>query len=183
MIFRDKGQAVRVVQAMLALVGLADLWTEEGPTDRARALRQATARRHGRHKPGSAERRARREGSGAELGQEPRQEPGQERGRRKLPDREREAQHVMLLAAWSIWCLWREEPGRCASLKDVCLRAPRYQWPIGDLLIALWAENRGERWKAVDGWVARWGSSSAPAGVPPSAPALTDRDDREPAAP
>ena len=39
-VFRDDSQAARAVRALLGLVGLADLWTEEGPTDIARAGRR-----------------------------------------------------------------------------------------------------------------------------------------------
>lgn len=43
--FRDALQAARAVRALLDRVGLADLWTEEGPTDSARALRRKQRRR------------------------------------------------------------------------------------------------------------------------------------------
>jgi len=39
-VFRDDSQAARAVRALLGFVGLADLWTEEGPTDVARAGRR-----------------------------------------------------------------------------------------------------------------------------------------------
>lgn len=43
--FRDAAQAARAVRALLGQVDLAELWTEEGPTDPARALRRKQRRR------------------------------------------------------------------------------------------------------------------------------------------
>lgn len=42
--FRDQSQAVRTVCALLSIIGLGDLWDENGPTPRARRLRD---KRHG----------------------------------------------------------------------------------------------------------------------------------------
>src|SRR5688572_14520502 len=46
-VFRDDSQAARAVRALLGLVGLAYLWTEEGPTDVARAGRRKQRNRTG----------------------------------------------------------------------------------------------------------------------------------------
>ncbi|HSO00027.1 MAG TPA: hypothetical protein VLS89_17155 [Candidatus Nanopelagicales bacterium] len=42
--YRDQSQAVHTARALLSIVGQEDLWDDQGPTDRARRLRD---KRHG----------------------------------------------------------------------------------------------------------------------------------------